>query len=54
MAYKNDSDSGTSKETLEEQMKKVVDMALAGLGDDSRNEFRDAWRQQFRLPSVPG
>ena len=40
MAYKSDSGSGTSKESLEEQMKKAVDMALAGLGDDSGNELQ--------------
>ena len=40
MAYKSDSGSGTSKESLEEQMKKAVDTALVGLGDDSGNELQ--------------
>ena len=44
MAYKSDSGSGTSKESLEEQMKKAVDTALAGLGDDSGNELHAGTR----------
>ena len=40
MTNKNDSGSGMSKESLEEQMKKAVDTALASLGDDSRNELQ--------------
>ena len=40
MANKNDSGSGMSKESLEEQMKKAVDTTLAGLGDDSGNELQ--------------
>ena len=40
MANKNDSGSGMSKERIEEQIKKAMDTALAGLGDDSRNELQ--------------
>ena len=43
MANKNDSGSGTSKENLEEQMKKAVDTALVGLEGNSDNE---SWHQQ--------
>ena len=40
MVNKNDSGSGTSKESLEEQMKEVVDTALMGLGDDNSNKLQ--------------
>ena len=40
MANQKDSvGSSTSKESLEEQMKKAMDMVLAGLGDDSDKEL---------------
>ena len=40
MANQKDSaGSITSKESLEERMKKVVDMALVGLEDDSNKEL---------------